>query len=258
MKILITGATSGIGYEVAKRLSLKGHDVLITAHTVRQLNEFNKKTNYKIKSIKLDVTNKLDREKLDNINIDCLINNVGIGEGGSISEINMSKVRKNFEVNVFSNFEIVQHFLKKMLIKNNGTIIIMSSLLGIMPMKFLGVYSATKASIISLTTSLRQELKMLNKNIKIKLIEPGAYYTGFNQVMLNNKYKWMENESYFKRYITKIQKQENKTFNLIEQKQLDNIVNKIIEAVESNNNKFIYRAPKLQVIATKLYNLLFM
>ena len=258
MKILITGASSGIGYEVARKLCLKGHDVTITAHTVKELNEFNKKNYLKIKSIKMDVTDKRDRDKLKKLNIDCLINHVGIGEGGSISEINMNKVRENFEVNVFSNFEIVQLFLKKMIKKNKGKILITSSLLGIIPFNFLGVYSATKASIIALTTSLKNELDLLNNNIQIKLIEPGAYHTGFNQVMLNNKYKWMEKNSYFKHLIPMIQEKENKIFNFLEQKDLDSIVNKIVEAVEINSNKFIYRAPIFQTIGVKLYNLFFM
>ena len=60
----------------------------------------------------------------------------------------------------------------------------MSSLIGLMPLKFLGVYSATKASIIHLTTTLKEELKLLDTNIKVVLIEPGMYHTGFNQVML--------------------------------------------------------------------------
>lgn len=258
MKILITGATSGIGYEVARKLSLKGHNVIITAHTVKQLNEFNKKNNIKLKSIKVDVRDVRDREKLKKLNIDCLINNVGVGYGGSISEIDMDKVRDNFEVNVFSNFEIVQLFLRKMLKKDKGKIIIMSSLLGIMPFNFLGVYSATKASIISLTTTLKNELELISKNIKIKLIEPGAYHTGFNQVMLDNKYKWMENKSYFKNEIPIIQEREQKIFNVLEQKSLDSIVNKIIDAVESDNRKFIYRSPFIQTLSVKLYNLFYM
>ena len=254
MKVLITGAASGIGFEVAKKLFLKGHDVIITTHTVKQANLLRKKVSKKIKVMKLDITKESDRNKVKNLDIDVLINHAGIGMGGSISEIPMEKVRENFEVNVFSSFELMQIVLKQMINKNKGKIFITSSLLGLVSMKFLGVYSATKSSIISLTTALRSELKLINKNISISLIEPGAYHTGFNQVMLENKYSWMEKKSYFKDNLFEIRERENKIFNFIEKKSLDSITNKIVEAVESEKPKFIIRAPLLQVIGIKLYS----
>lgn len=253
MKVLITGAASGIGLEVANKLFLKGHEVIITTHTIKQANLLRKKINKKFKIMKLDITKESDRKKVKNLNIDVLVNHAGIGMGGSISEIPMEKVRENFEVNVFSSFELMQIVLKQMINKGSGKIFITSSLLGIVPMRFLGVYSATKASIISLATALRSELKLIKSNINISLIEPGAYHTGFNQVMLENKYSWMEKKSYFKEYLDEIREKENKIFKFIEKKNLDSITNKIVEAVESENPKFIIRAPILQVIGIKLY-----
>lgn len=253
MKVLITGAASGIGLEVANKLFLKGHEVIITTHTIKQANFLRKKINKKFKIMKLDITKESDRKKVKNLNIDVLVNHAGIGMGGSISEIPMEKVRENFEVNVFSSFELMQIVLKQMINKGSGKIFITSSLLGIVPMRFLGVYSATKASIISLATALRSELKLIKSNINISLIEPGAYHTGFNQVMLENKYSWMEKKSYFKEYLDEIREKENKIFKFIEKKNLDSITNKIVEAVESENPKFIIRAPILQVIGIKLY-----
>ena len=84
----------------------------------------------------------------------------------------------------------------------------MSSLSGIMPLKFTGSYSSTKASLINIAQTLKKELKELNKNIKIKLIEPGMYKTGFNQLMIEDKYEWMKEKSYFKEELEKIQKKE--------------------------------------------------
>ena len=82
----------------------------------------------------------------------------------------MDKVRENFEVNVFSNFEIVQIVIKNMIKKDSGKIIMISSLAGILPLKFLGSYCATKSSIIMLTQVLKKEIKLISKNIKISLI----------------------------------------------------------------------------------------
>lgn len=75
--------------------------------------------------------------------------------------------------------------------------------------------------------------------------------------MLENKYPWMEKKSYFKEFIPQIRDEENKLFNFLEKKDLNSIVDKIVDAVESDNPKFIIRAPILQVIGVKIYSLLF-
>ncbi len=256
-KILMTGARSGIGNALVNRLISKDYYIYLTVHTDEQLKIV--KDKYKeygnIKCLKLDVTLESDRLKIEKLDIDILINFAAIGYGGSISEIPMSLVRENFEVNVFSSFELVQIVLKQMMAKKKGKLIIMSSLAGILPLNFLGSYCATKASIIQLTTTLKNELKLLNTNIKVVLIEPGMYHTGFNQVMLENKYDWMQEKSYFKNELDFIRKKENLFFNLLEKNKLNTIVKKIEKAVVSENPKFIYRAPLVQVLGAKLYQI---
>ena len=256
-KILITGARSGIGNAVVEKLLTKDYYLYVTVKTEKQL-EFIKEK-YKeysnVKCLKLDITSETDRQKISSIDIDILVNMAAIGYGGSISEIPMEKVRENFEVNVFSTFSLVQLVIKQMMSKKRGKIIIMSSLAGILPLNFLGVYSATKASINQLTTTLKNELKLLNNDINIVLIEPGMYYTGFNQVMLENKYDWMNKQSYFKSELELIRKHENLLFCLLEKNKLNSIVNKVVKSIETDNPKFIYRAPLLQVIGAKLYQI---
>lgn len=127
----------------------------------------------------------------------------------------------------------------------------MSSLAGIMPLKFIGAYSATKASIIKLTQTLYKEMKMISKNIHISLILPGMYHTGFNQVMLENKYDWMNKKSYFKEEINLIRKKETTFWNLFERKKLNTITKQIIKSIK-NNNKFIYTAPITQTLAANI------
>lgn len=257
-KILITGARSGIANSVVDIIKNKDYYIYLTVHTEKQLEIVKEK--YKdynnIECFKLDVTNKYDKEKIKTLDIDILFNNAAIGIGGSIIELPINKLRYNFEVNVFSSFEIVQIVLKKMINKNKGKIIIMSSIAGVMPINFLGSYCATKSSIIKLATVLKNELKLLNKNISICLIEPGMYYTGFNQVMLDNKYDWMK-DSYFKEELELIRAKENLFFNIFEYQNLKTITKKIIKCIEKENPNFIYRAPLNQVIMSKLYSLLF-
>lgn len=255
--ILMTGARSGIAADVIKKLKTKNYKIYVAVHTDTQCKRIKKiyKNDKNIYCIKLDVTDKEDIKKLNKIDVDILISFAAIGNGGSISEIKMDKVRENFEVNVFSNFEVVQIVLKNMIKKDSGKIIMISSLAGILPLKFLGSYCATKSSIIMLTQVLKKEIKLISKNIKISLIEPGMYHTGFNQVMLENKYDWMSINSFFEEQINIIRKKENLFFKILEKNKLNSISNKIIKAIEVENPNFIYRAPFLQVIGTKIYQI---
>lgn len=258
MNVLITGGCSGIGAEVGKRLSLCGHKVYLGIHTKSQTKRAIKRLKeYKnIHCIKLDVTKNEDIKQLEDIKIDALFCNAGVGFGGSILEIPIKNLKKNYEVNVISTVKVVQSVIKQMIDRGGGRIIIMSSLLGEVPLKFFGAYSSTKASLISLAISIRKELRLINKNIKVCLIEPGAYYTGFNQIMIENKFDWMKKESYFNN-LNKLRNKELKMFNFIEKKRLNTIVWKIEDAILSNNPKFIYSAPFWQVFLIKFYVFLY-
>jgi short-subunit dehydrogenase len=190
MNILITGAKRGIGYYTALELAKRGHLVYVTTHHKDDAINLNKKFRDKenLIAFKLDITKREDQHKIKNLEIDVLINNAGVGESGSISEIPMRLVRDNFNTNVFSAFELVQIVLPDMIRKNKGKIISIGSLSALMPKTWMGVYSATKASIETLLITLRKELKTINSDVKIILIEPGAYHTGFNQQLINTKY----------------------------------------------------------------------
>lgn len=87
----------------------------------------------------------------------------------------------------------------------------------------------------------------------MKIIEPGAYKTGFNEKMSKIKYEWMKNHSYFKYKLDNIKKIEEKIWNFIQLKSFDSIIKKYIQSVESTNNKFKYTAPKSHSLFIKLY-----
>lgn len=257
--ILITGARSGIINKVCDDLINKDYLLYITVHTDSQLKYIKEKyKNYdNVQCLKLDVTNEEDIKQLENIDIDILISNAAIAESGSICEIDMNKVRNNFEVNVFGNFTVLQKVIKQMIEKKKGKIIIMSSLAGILPIPFLGPYCATKASIIKLTECLNMELKLIDADIDICLIEPGLYKTGFNRLAFDKKYEWMDIKSYFQNQIDLIRKSENIFLKVIGKKKLNSIVKKIVKAVESENPKFIYRAPLSQSIFARITSLFY-
>lgn len=259
MKILITGSRSGIAFLTGITLASRGHFVYMTTHTKEEAYSLKKIVDeLRLKAIvfKLDITDVEDRKLLNTLDIDVLINHAGIGVGGSILDVPIEEVKKNFEVNYFASYDIVRRIGNRM-IKNNkeGKIIIMSSIAGIIPIPFLGVYCSTKSAISTMATSLRRELKTLNSKVKVVLIEPGAYKTGFNQVMIDDIDKNISSNSVFWKDKGKIYDNLTKIFNLVEKKELNSIVVKIIEAVESDNPKFKYRAPFFQRMFAKVYML---
>jgi len=243
---LITGSGSGIGKAVAVALAEKRHRVIATTHFAPESSELNrlaKEQGLSLESVVLDITNTGDRENILNYDLDVLINNAGIGETGSLSEIDIDKVRNNFEVNLFSPLELTQLALRGMMKKNSGTIIFISSLLGRVTLPFFGPYSMTKFALSSGAQMLRAELARIHSSVKIVVVEPGAYHTGFNQKMMATKFSWMDQHSYFHQIAQDLQKSEARQFSASEITKLDSIVAKIVQAAEATQPKFRYVAP---------------
>ena len=118
--ILITGARSGIGRDAAIFLTQRGHRVIATVHreeSIEELKAYAKDHNVNFDVFRLDITNLDDQKKIENFDLDVLINNAGIGESGSLVDIPFDRVRANFETNVFGTLQLTQKTLKKMLKK---------------------------------------------------------------------------------------------------------------------------------------------
>jgi len=244
--ILITGATSGIGKATAIALANKGHHVYATGHTdddVEGLILFLKENNYSIESFKLDITVEEDRKKINGLAIDVLINNAGMGESGSLTEVPMDRLIKNFETNVFGTIATSQEAFRQMIPRDSGRVIIISSLAGRSPRPFLGPYSMSKYALSAAADILRQELKYITRNIHVSVIEPGSYHTGYNQRMMAKKYEWMDPSSYFWNVTDKIKKMETFTFKATEYRSLNSIVAKIVKATEARKPRLRYVAP---------------
>lgn len=246
MNILITGAGSGIGLSLGIRLAKRGHFIYLTTHTkkeVKRVSEIIKDENLEknITVFKLDITKEKDRALIEKVSLDALVNLAAIGMG-RLLENDILKIKQVYETNVFSTLELTKRFISNYKNKKTGKVLITSSLASIIPFPNMGVYSSTKASLSMIAKSLKHEVK--DKNIKIKLIEPGAYYTGFNEFMLND----LDEETYLK---------EKRLFRLIESKNTNSIERKMVKALESNTSKLKYRAPIIQSFGAKLYAILF-
>lgn len=262
MNVLITGGTSGIGFSTGIMLAEKGNFVYLTTHKKSQITYLEEKVKLMglsdlIKCFCLDITKEADRKKLYELDIDCLINNAAIGVGGSILDLPISRIKENFEVNVFATIEMIQTYAASLfLTKKRGRVIVVSSLAGIIPLPFMGVYSATKSSLITFMTCLKKELSFIKSELDVCLIEPGIYRTGFNEVMIDNK-DFIEEQSNFKDIYPEVDKWQRFLFKRIGKANLDSISSKIVRAAIDKNMKFLYRAPFSQVLGAKLYMLLF-
>jgi short-subunit dehydrogenase len=253
-KVLITGAGTGIGFATAMELLDRGHYVYLTVHNDEQLKNINNHHNINhdnLSIFKLDITKEEDRNKVKELDIDVLINNAAIGKGGSIIEAEEKTIRENYEVNVFGTIALTKLVLEGMIKKNSGRIIMITSVQAEIPFAWLGIYASTKAALKNISIALSKELKQLGTAVDLVIVEPGAYYTGFNQVMLENKYD--NPDSYFKDIRNKIKLKEKVIFGILEQKDLKTVVEKIVLATEEVSPELIYKAPEIQGYMEKAY-----
>lgn len=130
-------------------------------------------------------------------------------------------------------------------------VLVTSSLIDEVTACFLGTYSLTKICLTMFSKILRKKLKKSCVDVSIKLIKPGAYKTGFNQLMIDD----IIYSKYFKDN-NKTHHLYRKLFDIIEFKNNRTIVNKMVSAIKSNNNHLIYSAPFIQRIPVKLYRII--
>jgi len=197
-RILITGAGTGFGRGAAFELARKGHHVIASTETDEQKSELAaaaEKENITLVVEKLNITDSADCSRAEEWGVDVLINNAGVAESGPLAEIPLEYVRSNFEVNVFGTLALTQHIVKGMLKRGSGKIIIVSSVAGRITAPYLGAYCMTKYALEAAAEVLHAELS--DHNIKVSIIEPGPYSTGFNERMNQSKYDWYGDNSIF-------------------------------------------------------------
>jgi short-subunit dehydrogenase len=253
--ILITGAGTGIGRDAAFALAAKGHTVLATTLSEAQAATLRAECAQRgqhLEVFKLDITDAADRALLLGRTIDVLINNAGMGESGSLAEVDVNRIRKVFEVNVFATLELTQVALKGMVARQSGTVLFISSIAGRVPRPFLMPYSMTKFALSAAAAGLRAEMDQLGKNVHIAVIEPGAIHTGFNQSMTDRKYEWMDESSYFYAQAKAMKAKEKRTFAFLEARDTRSIVAKIVAASEARRPRLRYVAPWIQGFGVRL------
>ena len=202
MKVLLTGASSGIGRDMAKILNDKKYDLILVARDEEKLNsvknelEKEEKEN-KIETISMDLSIEENCKKLcEQVkDIDILINNAGFGDCGDFTKTNLEKDIKMIKTNVVAYHILTKEYLKQMKEKNKGKILNVASIAGFMPGPLMATYYATKAYVVRLSEAIREELKKEKSNIKISILCPGPVNTNFNKVA-NVKFKIREANSF--------------------------------------------------------------
>lgn len=189
--ILITGAGTGLGKLTALTLAKIGHQVIATTETDEQALRLIEDANalkIPLTVKKIDITNAEEREKAWKWNIDILVNNASVKEGGALVDIPEENLRKLMEVNYFATVLLTQGFARQMIDKGYGRIVFVSSISGLMVNAFSGAYSSSKFAVEAVADTLYQELQEFN--IEIATINPGPFLTGFNDEEFEKYRTW--------------------------------------------------------------------
>ena len=188
---LVTGASTGIGYAIAKELARRGADLIVSA-TERSVNKL-QDLSLEIKEIgsechifvedlsELNSGRSLYNQiKSKNLKVDLLINNAGYGRWGTYHEVEMDDYVDMIQLNITSLSELSHLFIPDMISRGGGGIINVGSVASLTPVPYSSVYAATKAYVLSLSEGLRYEYR--DFNIKIMALLPGATVSNFGQV----------------------------------------------------------------------------
>ena len=161
MKALVTGASSGIGRDIAKELSKRGYDLILVARNVERLEEVKKQIQTKAEIVSMDISKEENCKKLfqDYKNIDILVNNAGFGDCGHFEETSLDKDIQMIKTNIIAYHILTKLYLKEMIKNNNGKILNVASIAGFMPGPLMATYYSTKAYIVRLSEAIRTELK---------------------------------------------------------------------------------------------------
>jgi short-subunit dehydrogenase len=185
--VLITGASSGIGYEFAKRFAKEQYNIVAVARSENKLQalkeELEAQYGIQVWIYKKDLSNQdevsaLYKEiKKENITIDILINNAGFGLFGEFTETNLDEELNMIDLNIKTLTHLTKLVVVDMVKRNKGKILNVASTAAFQPGPLMAVYYATKAYVLSFTEALENELK--GTNVTVSALCPGPTATGF-------------------------------------------------------------------------------
>ena len=192
MIALVTGASSGIGRDIAKELAKREYDLIIVSRHEEDLKEVKEELEreYKIKGYYYAV-DLINREACLNLykdvkkehgTIDILVNNAGFGTCGEFTKTDLDKELRMIDTNIVALHTLTKLFLQDMVKENKGYIMNVASIAGFMPGPLMATYYSTKAYVVRLTQSIQKELKMNKSKVRLSVLCPGPVKTNFQKV----------------------------------------------------------------------------
>ena len=188
---LITGASSGIGREFARQLANRARTIVLVARRSEHLANLrdellNQNPNLNVHVCALDLADKSQIELLidslahDNIDVDVLVNNAGLGDSGPFATSDPLRNEQMALVNIVALTSLTRRLLPQMIAKRRGGILNVSSSAGFLPIPGDAVYAATKAYVTSFSEAIRAELR--GKGVSVCAVCPGPVHTEFQEV----------------------------------------------------------------------------
>lgn len=179
---LITGASGGMGRDMAILLAEKGYDLILVARNGDKLKELAESLNTNVRVIPMDLSIRKNCYKLHGMtgNVDILINNAGFGEWGEFYYTSLHKELNMIDLNISALHILTKLYLRDFVKKNRGYILNVSSLAAFGSGPLMATYYATKAYVYKLTTAINEELRVRRSKVRISVFCPGPVDTGFN------------------------------------------------------------------------------
>ncbi len=242
--ILITGCSSGIGFDAALALKQRGHKVIASC---RKKEDEQKLMALGVDAVLLDVSSSSSihlafTEVLNKAEgrLDVLINNAGYGQAGALEDITRDVIRRQFETNVFGLLELSNLAIPVMRQQGQGRIINFSSILGVISLPFRGAYNASKYAVEGLSDTLRLELK--SSGIDVITIEPGPIESRFRDNCIDGSLSAidMENSHFSKHYSAMLLTYKQSASNAMFTKKPAAVIKKLIHAIEAKNPRAKY------------------
>ncbi|MBW6489930.1 MAG: SDR family oxidoreductase [Lentimicrobium sp.] len=186
---LITGASGGIGFELAVLMASKGHNLVLTSRSEEKLaniaRQLIKNHNIKAIAIPADLSLAANRERLineiraQNIEIEILVNNAGFGDLSAFETSSMAKNQEMIDLNITALTHLTREFLPEMRSSKSGRIMNVASIAAFMPGPLMSVYYASKAYVLSFGEALAQELR--GSGVTVTTLCPGPVASGFQE-----------------------------------------------------------------------------
>lgn len=184
MKALITGASSGLGWDMAHELSELGYDIIAVARREERLNQLKEELSTEVTVVCCDVSDIEQCKTLEKYapEVDILINNAGFGVFGDFLETDLDKELSMLDTNARAMHILTKLFVKEFIKRDSGRILNVASIAAFFPGPRFSAYYATKAYVLRLSQSIAEELRQKKSKVTISVLCPGPVKTEFEKV----------------------------------------------------------------------------